>query len=320
MVSAMFSLVLYACALVTAWVIDFHKEFVRTEAIYLGHFGFAWVGAWLGWASQNVRRIPSEIRGVVLVPDAAFNDVVRSGLDRIYDYRFHLLGVLPGILASWAFVWFGTRSDLLVWLPESWSCSPHLLVKNLILAVFYVVPVALLIHTGAVGIVAYARFLDEVTHLPLHPMMELTRAKLRPITDLGLATGLAWSVGVSLFILLFREDFDALTISLVIILTIMGMIMMVWPQLVAHRALAVTRNSLLDLALERSTAQLRMGSMQDWDHLQGVLLKQSDLKEYVEWLENARTWIYEPGDMLSFVTTWLIPVATFALTLMGNGD
>lgn len=316
--AAWFSAALFLLALATSHAFGVAREFVRTEAIYLGHAGYFWVFAWLAWASRYVARLPRGLRSAFLVSDEDFDAKIRLTYARIYNWKSHVFGTIPGLLGASAFVFYSTRSGNLAWFPPWWSDGTTLVAKNVLLDVYYVVPIGVLVQTGASGIIAYTRFVNEISQLPMNPLIPLTRAKLRPITDFGLAAGLAWSVGVALFLLLFRSDFDLLAVAFLAIVSGLALVMILWPQWVIHKALERLRNSLLDTLSERTKPETLPESWDSPEALAVALKHVADevIREQVSWAAEARTWIYEPKDIGAIVLTWLIPAGTFAYTFL----
>jgi len=192
--------------------------------------------------------------------------------------------------------------------------------------------IGLLIFTGAAGIVTYAWFVASISKLPMVPFLELTRAKLRPIADFGITTGLVWSVGVSLIVYSTRQSFDPVSVSIVASLTGLGVIMVFWPQYAVHSGLTRTKQMFLDIALARASlsrpARRHVSLFDSRGNPMAVMSQiapdeivhhalepqnqQFDI--YTRSVASASTWIYRPEDAFVLGGTWLLPLATLAFS------
>ena len=332
-----------------SWLIGFEEVYLRTTPIYLGVFGIAWVGCCIGWTNNRLPSLIEEIRPAFISDDAQFERVSSAWLRRMADIKIHLIGTMVLIFAAWLVVVLATRFPERVssplsyleaqvawmelkgqtWFPVLWSQEPYLWVKNGIIGVF-AIPILLLIFTGACGIVTYARFVTSVSKLPMVSFLELARARLRPIANLGIATGLAWSVGVSLLVGFFQAGFELVSLSVVPFLTALGIIMVFWPQYAIHTGLSRTKRSLLDIVLTRAIHTrpeppavvlfdskgnpVRTSNRVELDrfvqHALEPHIQQLDI--FIRSVSGANTWVYRPADALVVVGTWLLPLGVLA--------
>src|SRR5467141_2251525 len=159
------SLFVFCLGLVIAFQIYFQTEYLSSLSVYLCVFGIAWVASWLAWGSRRIPRMLREIRSVFLVPDADYERATLPALRRrIQGAKLYLLCSIVPIVVTWAFVWLQTGRGVFKWFPQAWSQQPHVLVKNLIVDIYFV-PVYTLVCTGAVGIVGYALLVWSLSKL-----------------------------------------------------------------------------------------------------------------------------------------------------------
>lgn len=310
------SVIVFSVGIAISWPIGFHGDYVSTQAVYLGVFGIAWVGGWLGWASHRLRSLLGQIRHAFVVTDEAFERVSSRWLRRMFDYRLSI-GLSSVLIAgTWAYVplatrWFGG----LPWFPAVWSTGPQLWAKNLILCV-YAVPIILLVVSGAVAIVAFAALVFDVGRLRYVSLLEVTRLRLRPLADFGLHVGYAWSIGVLLFVVLFRPEFTPASIAGISLLTLLGLLTLLWPQWVLHRGLAQLRRELLDSAAGLLEEELLTKSDYSSDDFVRKMVKPSAqrMDAFIRSTIGNRTWVYDPGELTRFVGQLLIPLVSLLLT------
>lgn len=181
-----------------------------------------------------------------------------------------------------------------------------------------------LLFSSGLSLAIYAVFVPSVTRLPLLPIVDVARAKLRPLTDFGVSAGLVWSVGVSLFVLFFRINFELYSAIGVLILTTIGLIAIGWPQFVVHFALERLKNLLLSQVALKLHAQVLDGKQNQWGRLVNNLMNSYDNLsiDFVQATANAHTWTYSPKDIASIGGTLVIPLISMILSQllehMGN--
>lgn len=291
--------------------------YLRTLPIYLGLFGIGWVAFWGTWASRKIRSIANEIRDAFHLSENEYDRLSSKWLKKLSDSRLHLCISFMFIFGAWLYLGLATRLWLLPWFPQAWSLGPHLWAKNLILGM-YAVPILLLLITTGVGIIIFAAFVSALSKCPLVPSLEIVRVKLRPITDFGLITGLAWSVGVSLFVLLFRPEFSVPAVVAVALLTLLGLTMIFWPQYALHKAMNRTRSDLLRTASAMLLQEISPAQIADReDYLKRMLdPRAQQIEAFIRSVTATRTWIYNVRDVATVAAQWLLPLASLGVTLL----
>lgn len=306
--ASLLSLTVFVGGLFIAWLGRFHSTYLRSTPVYLGVFGIVWVGGWIVWSSRRLARMLDEIRPAFLVTDHVFESATRPYLRRMAGIRLQLICSGALILISAFYVWFEARRGVVRFFPMAWSKYPNDLVKNLVLDL-YSIPIILLICTAAIGIVSYAKMVVALSRLPINPLLSVSRTTLRPIVAYGIGTGLAWSVGLSLFTLLFWSDLTLDSIAILILLSTPAMLMILSPQYAMHVALERTRLRVLDEAYR----ELAAGKLYESDAGQRGIIRDLiaggkwDVAKFIRESAEESTWIHEPADLMEFCATWLLP-------------
>lgn len=308
------SLFVYGVGAGASWLIDFHTDYVRSPQVYFGLFGIVWLASCGVWASRRLRCMLSEIRPAFLIRDDEFGRFILGWVGHLYNRRLHLGGGILLILASWLYVGLDTRLGKIAGFSASWSEGPDLWVKNLILGL-YAAPIGLLLATALAAIITYAFFVWSVVSLPLVPLLDLGRQRLRPLAEFGLATGLAWSIGVSLFVLTFRLDFTTSVVGGILILTALALVILIWPQYAIHRALERTREKLYDVASHDLTTELQGQGRYDFDGFAKLLLERRgrQFTNFVNTTAKANTWVYNPADIVLYLGGFALPLAALVV-------
>jgi hypothetical protein len=179
--------------------------------------------------------------------------------------------------------------------------------KFLILEVYVLVVVALLVTSG-LSFVLYSSFTRVLSRQPLVPMIDVAATALRPITNLGVLASLAWSVGIALFVILFRPAIGLISAAFLMLITLVGMLMFFVPQWYMHVVLERTKGEIL------REGWLPFGQINP-QVLWRVLSDERSLQHYdmLVSIGQSRTWVYDPTDLFSVGGTWLIPALTYVL-------
>ncbi len=308
------SLFVYGVGAGASWLIGFQTDYVRSPPIYFGLFGIFWLASCGIWASRRLHCMLSEIRPAFLIQDDEFQRFILCWLGHLYNRWLHLGGGILLILFSWLYVVLDTRLGKIAGFSASWSEGPDLWVKNLILGL-YAAPIGLLLFTMGVAILTYAFFVWSVVSLPLVPLLDFGRQRLRPLAGFGLATGLAWSVGVSLFVLTFRLDFTPSVVVGILILTALGLVIVIWPTYAIHRALERTREKLYDVASHELTKELQGRGRYNFDGFAKLLLESRGQRftNLVHTTALAKTWVYNPADVILYLVSLALPLAALVV-------
>lgn len=294
---------IFVIGVVVASAIGFQQVYLSTSPVYLGVFGIAWVASWCGWASKRLTYIFGFVRPAFAMSDDDFRRFVQRWQRRFYNKHLHLGMAAAFTLAGWIFLAASISTESLPWFPVQWSQPPHKIAKAFILCV-YTVGISLLLVTTGAGIVTYCAFVEALSRQRLIPFVEGVKIRLHPFTDFGVMTGIAWSIGVALFVLLFRPAFGPYNFAAITILTGLGLLMISTPQFFLHGALETLK---IDLVY---AAWRELGVGNEAPKFPALLSDSHGVELYdlLASMAAARTWVYSPTDTLVVVGTWIIPL------------
>lgn len=313
--SAALGLFFFLVGAAISWRIDFAISYIQTLPVYLAVFGIAWVAAWLYWMSRKLDSVFRDVRAAFLISEKEFEALALLWTRRFFNTRLYLSGSTLVVASSWLYLAYLVYSGNIPWLPDEWSSEPYLWEKTLILGI-YIIPVGFLVFTTGAGILYYCAFAFSISQQPLVPMIELARAKLRSLTVIGIHAGLAWSVGVALFVVFFRPAFDILSASIVFVLTGLGLLMISAPQFALHKALDRTKQALLDAVYHK---WIENSGTHTPDDVEGYMAKflspnGARMQELIRSIIETPTWPYNPVDVMSVLGTWIIPFFALAVS------
>lgn len=289
--------VIFAAGAVVAGLAGFLSVYLKTDVIWIGTFGIAWTSAWICWAGKHLSDGLRQA-GAVFVPPYKFNDAVTRWTRWMFSNGLMFSAAIVAAAGASLAVISSSRHGTLEWFPPEWSQDPNLWAKNLVVALF-AVPVWLLIMTGAVGIVSYALLVWDFHRQDVVDLPNVVRARLRYVAQFGIRIGLAWSVGVSLVVIALRPNLNSVTLAQMAILSILGLVVVFWPQFMLHDTLQRTKNAEIERLTSLALASAGPDAVSHDEAL--ARLAQQD------------TWIYEPREMLVMLADGALPVATLVL-------
>jgi hypothetical protein len=311
--SALVGLALYVGGLTAAAIAGFPHAYFHSR-IWAVAAVIAWVFAWGERSDRYLAALPEKIRRAFRDPDRdGFDKIERSWHGRLYSIPRSLGSglLLAGVLLLLIF------GDTGVWkerLPATWS-SDHATAAKWILATYFLFGGALA-ATMVVGFIEYIRFTGTVLRNDLTLNLSVARASLRHITLFGLETGFGWSVAVALTAAFVAHGAGAPEMSLLVLLALMGFALILVPQVLAHAALAKTRDELLfetqkDLvAADEASWVLRFVKEPTEEVLR--------LRAFGSELDQFPLWIHSPAEGMSFLAEVVGTVAAvFALLHIG---
>lgn len=294
--SAIVGLGLYFSGLAAASALGFGHSYVHSR-IWVVAAVIAWVFAWGERSDRYLAGLPKKIRSAFRDPDGDEFDAVASRWhDRLYSIPRSLgAGLLLAVL--FLFLIFDKPG---VWnnrLPLVWS-TDHLTASKWILAPYFLFG-GVLAATMFVGFVEYVRFTCSALRKDLTLNLSVARASLRHITLFGLETGFGWSVAVALTAAFVARGASVPEMSLLVVLALMGFALILVPQILAHEALAATRDDLLfetqkDLVAPDDAAWVA----QFVKHPNEEVLR---LRAFGAELDQFPLWVHSPAEGISFL-------------------
>ena len=306
------ALALFLAGLLIAAAIDFDKQYRESRQVYLGVVSVVLAMVSIAWATRRLPAVMENVRPIFLVSTDRF----RSEVERFEVWAFNWPLQIGGTLMLWAFSCFDiyrrASTNELHAFKGPWTEPQNLLVKSLILMLYDLVCVALLV-VSVIGVVCYISFVTNIRRLPLVPHLAIARTKLGSLTDFAVATGLAWSVGVSLVVLLYDLKFEPNQIVTVLVFTALGLGIFLLPELAIHTALDRVRHDVLNEAIRRLKTPASADGA-DWRTLvdRTDAASSDGFDRVVQEAINTPTWTYDLVNVSTVLGTWLLPLLPLA--------
>ena len=306
--SIMAGVVLFLVGFGIAGIIGFGTTYVTSRPIYLGVFGVTWTMWWVAWGARRMRVLTERLRPIFLVPPGR----LERDVARFEEWAFNWPLQCRIALVLWVLgcleIFVRIRYEWLFVMPAEWSKGPYLSGKMLILFL-YDLPIVTLFTASGISLISFVLFVRRVTRHPLVPYLSLARVKLRGLTDFSLVTGLAWSVGVCLVVLLLDLEFRAPAVAGILVYTALGLAILFVPESSVHGALERTRQDVLDETIRRLKPPVDPSGRPAW--LKVIDQLPDPEKAFDRAVQEAlvtSTWTYDLPTVSSMVATWLLPL------------
>lgn len=327
---ALTSCIVFLIGFAIAYCTGIHELYLTSHPIYLGVFGIFWVSASFRWGSRRYFSVVEELQPYFAIPVEKYDHLVKEWFSRMTNNKLCLSISFVLIVLAWIGIYavphypnhpiFKPFPVLFELFPAEWYHEPHLLVKGLIIDI-YAIPVLLLVVSTGIPIGLNLLFMDALGRQPLVPLPEVIRGKFRALVSFNMVVSVTWSVGVVLFIILFLPRFDALSLSIVLVLSSLGILTFFLPQYSIHCNLEKMQSKIFDIYREMYMKYFKY--FEPTRPKVGVITR-DDVDSKLEWLDYVttktkpiRTWIYEPSDVVTLVVTQLVPLVVFLLRTVG---
>lgn len=307
----------YLMGLAIAVPSGFTRHFVRAPAVYLGCLGFALVVGVVNWASARVHRTYEQLRPIFIVRDAVYRELlvrwfkiisnspraVASSLGLFLAVLLYVVAARGPVQAP-ALTLPGTNL-----LTPEWYLPQHRLACFMILA-GYGVMVAVALGTTIRILVLNIVFLLRLGRLPVIPVPTLVRARLRRVVDLHVGVSVMWTVGVGLFGVLFYERYNRFSITVMVLLFMLGTLTFAIPQMVSRKYVNQSYERLCALVLARVYAAFGVSLLeQETPDRQVTDLLPTNLAELAQLTERPKTWVYDAQDIFLWFASQAIAIA-----------
>lgn len=296
----------YVLGLIIAASCSFVRVYSSTGAIYYGFLGIAWVLGWLRW---GLLRFPHAINNltVCFASEPEFLDVANRAIRRMNNragaFSFSILifcfSVTAVTFGLFVFVHDEGRIRLLS-LP--WYQSDPIWHEAILLV--FGAGCCLLLGTGFWILGVNATFLKAIGGLRGLPLPGILIARFRPLTAFYLRVSVSWYVGFALIALLFVNHLDRASVTVLFIISALGLITALVPQLVFHAIITQAANDMAgDLAQVFKTKL--SGRIEPVSLAQATSILQAS--------QPVQMWVINFKDILILASGQLFPIASVAL-------
>jgi hypothetical protein len=311
------SLLTFLFGLTLAILFDFFPLFIRTTAIYLAVFGTAIGLAAFYWVGQAFPSAFIELGPYFGVSAETYADFIKGWLRRMYNTRAILTISAIVVLTSFAamvavFLFPDPTIDTLqnitpslVMLDREWYFGGASFAKMLIIDLYFLINFTLVI-SGAWICIHALLILYHLAKMPILPIPTVVTLKLRVIVNIFVVVCLVWLIAVAVFVLLFLEAIDFLSIIWIGSQAILVMITFLLPQFLSRRIILNLREELIAaarLAYDRYFEQIDAHEIEPEKRLKL-------LNQLAEEANSMKSWPAEPFDWLLILAGQALPPAT----------
>jgi hypothetical protein len=310
----------YAVGLVIALPFGFARIYIGTLAVYLGVVGIALVLAVGHRASERAHTAFETLRPIFMVPDEQYHNFLQIWFGRMTDDRrtlivaaIHFALFVPVIVVI-AFTGSHTLHRLHIQslhaggFPHQWF-QPRDRVQAVTLLALYAAAIALTMGTAVRLLIVNLAFLFRLRRLPVIPLPTLVRARVRPVTDFYVFVSLMWTSGIVLFAVLFRGGYDAVSLSIMGTLLVMGLLTLAIPQVIFRAYVSHSYQRLCALVLMEWYAQLNVALTERSYPVASLgRLIPDNLADVVQLVERPKMWIYDTQDAVVWLSGQVLAI------------
>ena len=238
--SALIGATVFLSGLLIASTFDFSAEYFRTKAIYVGVFGISLVSGVVRYASLNIHGVFENLRPCFPIEDGTYKSLISRWFSKLSKNTGNTVSIaiysfLAVLLAFGDFLSplenRQSSVSLKAYFFEPFWYAPENLWGKAIIIAFYGICVAFPLGIATSLLVNNRSFMRDMGNLPVIPMPQIIRMRLREVLEFYLRILFTWSIGIGLFGLVFFNDLDALSIIFLSIMNFFSLTTFVSPQL-----------------------------------------------------------------------------------------
>lgn len=259
--STLIGVLVFLGGLLLSLMINFGREYVYTPAVYIGCFGIVLVSGVLRRTSLLVHEVYEDLRPCFLISDEKYKKVTSLWFSRMSSHNGNFLASMFFFVLALIVVYIGAfRPDVVnlldieslrptFFFPPYWFTPDNLPFKAAIV-VYYGLCIALLLGTSFRLMLLNILFLLDFQRIPVIPAAHIVRARFQSVVNLYVFVSGSWFVGVSLFGTVLFQTLDAISVLFLGILSLVGLLVFLTPQLVLTRYLAQSYRLACDWSLK----------------------------------------------------------------------
>ena len=311
------SFIAFLFGLALAVFLGFFPLFIRTPAIYLAFIGTAMGLGMLYWVGRAFPPAFAALAPYFGVAPETFSEFLNHWLSKMYNRRA-MLGISAGVvLASFiamaavflypdvTYKFLQQYAPSLVMLDPEWYFGGANFAKMLIIDLYFLINFTLVISAAWLCIYALV-ILYELAKLPILPIPSVLTFKLKKIVDIFLAVCLVWLVAAAIFVLLFVQSLDILSLVWIGSQMVLTLFTFLLPQFLSRRVILNLREELIvatRLAYDRYFTRVNPSYMDPQKRLKL-------LNELSAEASAIKAWPTEPFDWMLMIAGQALPPAT----------
>jgi len=303
--------------------INFGFEYLNTLAVYLIGIGIFISLTTIRYSSIYIHKSLSDLRPCFMISDDEYHHFLDTWFKRLSNNRILLfLSIIFSIFLLYLLYiklyqteYYDQLNLLSLELGSFeinfWYVNPFLWVKFLLIS-FFVIIVASIIITSIRILIVNIFFLLDLSRLPVIPISNLVRIRLYLLSRLYFYTTLNWFLGVSLFGVMLFTKLDWLSVSVLLLISIVGFITFITPQIIYNRLLSKSQSLATNWIF--SSFYKKMNISINEHGLSNIIksnsasetYKLNSLSDFIGASEPVNRNIYSPIQIISFILGQLI--------------
>lgn len=311
------SFVTFLFGLVLSISFGFFELFINTPAIYLAVAGTAMGLATFYWVGRAFPPAFAALAPYFGVPPDEFSGFLNTRLKKMYDRRGMLMLSGAVVIASFAamvavflypettYPFLTKYAPSLVMLEKDWYFGGANFAKMLIIDLYFLINFSLVI-SGAWLCIHALVLLYQLAALPIVPIPSVLSLKLKKIGDIFLVVCLVWLSASAIFVLLFFESVDILSLIWIGSQMILTMVTFLLPQFLSRRVILNLREELITatrLAFDKYFAHFDSSQVDPQKRLKLI-------NELSAEANSIKAWPTEPFDWLLMMAGQALPPAS----------
>jgi|GEM_PF-3199937 len=303
-----YAVAVYVIGLSISAIGSISAAYLSSPAFAIGAFGCGFVAVSIAQRARRIDTLFFDLNSTFMIPHELFFAEVSQRFTRACKPARHLfyagLFGVPFLVGAYLAAYadnlniFGASITSLR--PVGFAPSlydPSLRLSAFLVIAFYAAAIAIALGTSLALVIAEVRILNYLRCLPVPPLSEAVRMRLRPLADFHLHISRDWTGGFILFVVLFFVQLDVLSIALLAVIGVVAITLFVVPQLILRDVILRAHRRATDIALSAWQATEGEGPTET-----------STLADLSELSSAPRYWVYGSAEIMYWLLAQLVAV------------
>jgi hypothetical protein len=308
---ALAATIIYGTGTMIATIFSTPGPYFRSPAFALGAVGIAWVFASIRARARIVDALYEDLHKIYLVDRGTFYSHVGVHFDAICKVGPQLLGALVlsivNVAAAWLafyryplFVGGAMQPSLRPWAFDPAVYEPLIKWPYFWIVVFFAILISLM-----VGVTLWLFFRElllvrSLTALPVVPLANIVRTRLKPLADFHVRAAGDWSLGALSISVLFYRTPDFISVTFISLLVLVAAVVLLIPQLYLAAIVRRAHEKACALALHfyYDLNERNMDGVQKVDYLGNITTI----------TDRPRFWVYSIEELVRWCAAQLIAI------------
>lgn len=303
------SLSIYSIGLLLAVIAGVLVPYLTSPAFFLGGLGCGFVAVSVAQRARKIDALYFELAATFVVPRSTFLSEIGERFDRACAPRRHFIYAaaigIPFMFGAFVAAYADRlqlfEAQITSFRPVRFASGlydPSHRLSTFIVIGFFAVAIALALGTSLALVVAEVRILNFLRTLPVPPLAEAVRMRLRPLADFHLHISRDWTLGFIFFLLLFFAQLDPISIVLLTCVAVVALGLFVIPQLILRDVI---------LRAHRRATDIALGAWPETEDESEVDV--SKLASLTELSMAPRYWVYGSSEIMYWLLAQAVAVA-----------